>query len=198
MPTITGTPGDDVIVGGPEGDIIDGLAGNDTIIDRGAGVTQIRGGDGNDTIRYLDFENGLLNATITIDAGNGDDAVFFDSLHLDSASSVAINPGAGNDTLHHGTVTREADRPYWYSYSYAAPMTIDLGPGSDTLVLGYYFGRIIAAPYAQFDPGSLGARGAIVTAPVHACATTLIAVVKSLKPPARQPSRAKGKLACAG
>jgi len=55
-----------------------------------------------------------------------------------------------------------------------------------------------ASSPSQFDLNSLGATGAIVTAPVHACATTLIAVVKSLKPPARQPSRAKGKLRCVG
>ena len=55
----------------------------------------------------------------------------------------------------------------------------------------------ISSP-SQLDLNTLGASGAVVTAPVHACASTLLAIVKSLKPPARQPSRAKGKLRCVG
>lgn len=51
---------------------------------------------------------------------------------------------------------------------------------------------------SQLDLNTLGASGAVVTAPVHACASTLLAIVKSLKPPVRQPSRAKGKQRCVG
>lgn len=51
MPTINGTSGDDVLVGGGGNDTIDGKAGNDTITG-GAGVDHIFGGSGNDTFLF--------------------------------------------------------------------------------------------------------------------------------------------------
>ena len=51
---------------------------------------------------------------------------------------------------------------------------------------------------SQAELNALGASGAQLTAPVHTCASTLVAIVKSLKPPVRQASRAKGKLRCVG
>ena len=51
---------------------------------------------------------------------------------------------------------------------------------------------------SQRDLNVLGASGAVVTAPVHACAAAVVAIVKSLRPPARKPSRAKGQLRCLG
>jgi Ca2+-binding RTX toxin-like protein len=48
-PTISGTPGNDVLTGTPGNDVIVGLQGDDTI-DGGDGLDLICGGDGNDTL----------------------------------------------------------------------------------------------------------------------------------------------------
>jgi Ca2+-binding RTX toxin-like protein len=45
--SITGTEGNDLILGGPDIDMIDGLGGDDCILG-GGGDDQITGGDGND------------------------------------------------------------------------------------------------------------------------------------------------------
>lgn len=108
MPTITGTPGDDFLVGTDDPDTINGLAGNDTIqggggddtIDGGegddfirgqAGADTIYGGDGNDTI-YGGFTQGP-------GAQAGDLADYIDG----GAGNDLIRGGDGNDTLIGGT-----------------------------------------------------------------------------------------------
>lgn len=53
--TVNGTPGDDVIVGGPASQQINGLSGNDTICG-GDGNDVLNGGDGND---WLDGQGGM-------------------------------------------------------------------------------------------------------------------------------------------
>lgn len=48
------------------------------------------------------------------------------------------------------------------------------------------------------DLNALGASGAVLTAPVHACAGLLMAIVKSIKPPVRQGGREKARQRCVG
>ena len=82
--TLVGTPGNDagptVLVGTPEGDIIDGLAGDDEIrgehgddtIIGGAGRDLLEGGDGDD--RFI-FDTGSVVARETINGGDGTDTI---------------------------------------------------------------------------------------------------------------------------
>jgi len=51
--TVTGGPGDDLIVGGPAEDAIDGGDGND-ILAGGLGADELRGGSGEDLVSYAD------------------------------------------------------------------------------------------------------------------------------------------------
>ncbi len=85
---VTGTPGDDVLLGSECADRIAGMGGDDVIDARGgndivvtgAGDDHIVGGAGNDQI----------------DAGAGDDIVF------GGTGNDVIHGGAGNDSLHGG------------------------------------------------------------------------------------------------
>ena len=85
---VTGTPGDDRLLGGECADRITGLGGDDIVDARGgndvvltgAGDDHIVGGAGNDQI----------------DAGAGDDVVF------GGTGNDVIHGGAGNDSLHGG------------------------------------------------------------------------------------------------
>jgi Ca2+-binding RTX toxin-like protein len=85
-PTITGTPGSDVIVGSPAADVITGLGGNDFIAGLG-GNDVICGGLGND---YLDGGDGL--DTIYGDDGTGAPAA--------SGDNDVIQGGGGADNLY--------------------------------------------------------------------------------------------------
>ncbi len=89
--TVTGTPGDDVIVTGGGSDTINGLGGNDTICS-GTGNDIVNGGDGNDTIL-----GGSGADTISGGAGN-------DRINGESGND-SLSGNAGNDTLVGGTGT---------------------------------------------------------------------------------------------
>ncbi|NNF56576.1 MAG: ExeM/NucH family extracellular endonuclease [Acidimicrobiales bacterium] len=106
VPTIVGTPGDDVIVGTNKADVIMGLGGDDVInglngkdvicggpgddeIDGGNGTDLILGGRGNDTI-----SGG--NAGDDIRGGSGDDTLYGNN------GNDAIDGGAGTDTCDGG------------------------------------------------------------------------------------------------
>ncbi len=105
---LTGTAGNDALVGYATDDTISGLAGNDTLsggggndtVDGGAGADNLRGNDGNDTLL-----GGADNDTLQ--GGNGNDILI---------------GGAGNDVLVGGT-----HDAYWNTYA---------GPGSDTYHFG--------------------------------------------------------------
>ncbi|WCL53948.1 calcium-binding protein [Gimibacter soli] len=99
--TIVGTTLPEVLVGGPDGDIIEGFGGDDTL----------RGGDGNDTLRGGDGDDltlgGKGNDLVYLGkgndvawAGNGDTGR--DTLYGESGNDVLAG-GAGDDMLYGGT-----------------------------------------------------------------------------------------------
>jgi hypothetical protein len=140
--SITGTAGDDNLVGTSSGDNISGLAGNDKIIGQGAG-DNLSGGDGNDRIYgdgrcppgttdpfYCDTaDNGNSDTGDNIDGGNGNDYVNGngggDNLNGGAGADIVIGGGGkdnmngndGNDTL--------------YAQD-GGPDVIDCGAGTDT------------------------------------------------------------------
>ena len=83
VPTIVGTPGDDVIEGTPGNDVISGLAGNDTIVGNG-GSDRACGHEGTDTIERVRQAQG----------NEGDD-----SLTAPPGQNAELLGGDGNDTL---------------------------------------------------------------------------------------------------
>jgi len=88
VPTITGTPGDDVLRGTNGRDVIMGLGGNDTIAG-GNGDDVICGGDGTDVL----------------DGGNGDDVLLGgagDDVLRGANGSDALVGGSGTDRLDQG------------------------------------------------------------------------------------------------
>lgn len=91
MTTITGTSGNDTLIGTIGADIISGLDGNDSI-SGGAGADTIFGGDGNDTVQSGEGRD-------TIDLGAGDDVLIWDEANGDYDLFESIDGGTGNDTL---------------------------------------------------------------------------------------------------
>ena len=76
--------------------MIDGGAGDDMIIDQGAGTNVLRGGAGNDTITFS------CDANNTIDGGSGNDLIKVATYHTGSSSYNSSNTfqgGAGNDRI---------------------------------------------------------------------------------------------------
>ena len=57
-PPVIGTEGDDLLTGTPEGEVIDALGGNDTVI-ASAGYDVVNGGDGFDTIDFSGESEGI-------------------------------------------------------------------------------------------------------------------------------------------
>ena len=94
---LTGTDGDDLLVGGAGGDTIQGGAGDDTLqglagddsLAGGAGADQLYGGDGDDTLDGGTAPDGRFDF---LDGGAGQD-----QLHLEGATLA--KGGAGADTF---------------------------------------------------------------------------------------------------
>lgn len=108
-----GTPGDDVIKGSNNGEIIRGLTGDDTI-NAANGDDDVCGGGGNDKL------NG----------GNGDDRLIGDTLLCKDEGqpgSDRINGGPGNDILTHGMG--------WETDSDGFKDFLDCGSGDDIALL---------------------------------------------------------------
>jgi Ca2+-binding RTX toxin-like protein len=115
MAEITGTNGNDFLLGTEEDDTILTLGGNDTVLGRG-GNDRIEGGDGNDVV------NG----------GNGDDVIVGggdDDQLNGNAGNDRIDGGDGNDTLNGGD---GIDR----ITGGAGSDIIDGGAGRDTVLAG--------------------------------------------------------------
>ncbi|KAA1421396.1 hypothetical protein F0U44_03605 [Nocardioides humilatus] len=97
--TITGTSGDDTLVGTPGPDVIAGLAGDDTL--QGFdGADVFCGGPGTDTVTYADHE---LDVTANLGGGAGDDGSAEDG-PLGARDSIAkdvenLVGGLSNDDL---------------------------------------------------------------------------------------------------
>ena len=103
---LIGTGGDDVIMGGFDGDTIKGLAGNDILSSDGGDATLL-GGEGNDTLLSYDG-NASLNG------GAGDDTL------TGSWGDDVLEGGQGNDTLAGG--------------GGADTYVFNLGDGQDTII----------------------------------------------------------------
>ena len=145
---VTGTPGDDVIVGSVQADDIDGAGGNDTICGL-AGADDLTGGPGDDRLfGGLDEEY------------SPDDDYFGD----------LVTPGPGNDhvDLGHDPQSEDlysVDTGYWDVVSYAGatgPVVVDLaagtatGEGPDTIAPVTYSGGIEGSAYADRLTGQTG------------------------------------------
>jgi Ca2+-binding RTX toxin-like protein len=104
--TATPTPSSDQISGGSGPDIIDGLAGNDTINDA-AGLNYLRGGDGDDSVTGgADFDDINGNAgSDTLRGGGGGDWVVGgkdNDMQSGDAGDDIVWGNLGNDTLDGG------------------------------------------------------------------------------------------------
>ena len=98
---ITGTEGDDTLVGSDSGDdTIDGLGGNDVLIGNN-GADSLRGGDGNDTLFAGEGAGSDLtedSSVDTLDGGLGDD-VYHVSGDVDGDGDVLLADPGGIDTV---------------------------------------------------------------------------------------------------
>lgn len=122
-PDITGTPGDDTLIGSDRAQIIDGLAGNDVIDARG-GVDTVNGGEGSDTISGGDGDD-------TLNGDEGDDIIDGDN------DNDTINGGAGNDILtgSQGVNTvNGGDGDDQITIAVDGIDTVDGGAGYDTVI----------------------------------------------------------------
>jgi Ca2+-binding RTX toxin-like protein len=136
---LNGLGGNDRLTGGVNNDVLDGGTGNDTL-NGGYGNDVLRGGDGDDVLFDPSgadmFDGGAGNDTIditrpagvgnlgpvTINGGDGDDFVRFES---PDGATLTVNLGAGNDRF-------ELPR-------YMAGTQLTLGAGQDHVVFGQYY-----------------------------------------------------------
>jgi Ca2+-binding RTX toxin-like protein len=101
---LSGSSGDDILVGTAAADRIVGFAGND-LLDGGDGGDRLNGGEGKDTLMGGNGSDSLDGGAgnDTLDGGSGNDALKGgggnDALLWDSADSSGVNGGAGNDFL---------------------------------------------------------------------------------------------------
>ena len=86
MAVFPGTPGPDPLTGGIGDDLVDGLAGNDTLDGGTGGIDTLSGGDGDDLLRMRTDDVGQ--------GGSGDD-IF--AIHEDTPGT--LNGGSGVDTI---------------------------------------------------------------------------------------------------
>jgi trimeric autotransporter adhesin len=89
---INGTAGNDTLIGTPDDDTINGLGGNDSLFGN-EGADSLDGGDGNDTLDAWTFGSGDL-ATDTLNGGLGNDVY---QVH-DDGDLILADPG-GIDTV---------------------------------------------------------------------------------------------------
>jgi Ca2+-binding RTX toxin-like protein len=134
MPTITGTPDDDVLTGTAEPDTIDALGGNDRAEGLG-GDDIISGGDGDDIL--IGDVNSVQNSSATgddvIDGGAGADII------VGGLGDDVLSGGDGNDRFFNGLAAiQSAGSLSWHGGSHATGAdTIDGGAGSDHATLVY-------------------------------------------------------------
>lgn len=141
---VTGTSGDDMLLGSECADQISGLGGDDVVDARGgndivvtgAGDDHIVGGAGNDHI----------------DAGAGDDIVF------GGAGNDVINGGAGNDSLHGGDGNDTIYGRDGNDFITGGPGSdiIDAGPGNDVIDAGAGPDVVLAGPGDDKARGGAG------------------------------------------
>jgi Ca2+-binding RTX toxin-like protein len=142
-PALNGGDGDDIILGSPQVDVIDGGLGNDRIT-AFRGNETINGGDGNDTIIWNNGDGndvnvgGAGNDETLITTGNADDDMtvtqngarfLFSRINAaftvdsDTTEKLIVTSFSGNDRLVTGA-------------GVTVPMTIDAGTGDDSIATG--------------------------------------------------------------
>jgi Ca2+-binding RTX toxin-like protein len=147
--TIDGGGGDDIIVGGPNLDTLRGGDGDDRLTGGpNAGVESIQGGAGNDVMLWFngdgdDINDGGDGADETLfNNGTGDDVMTVDPV-IGSPGAHAFNRVGGDIDID---MTASTERLNVNSFSGAdsltaaptvtIPITIDAGPGNDTVTGG--------------------------------------------------------------
>lgn len=111
-PAITGTEGDDILIGDFGADLIDGGPGNDHIVDTHGGNT-LRGGAGDD----------LINGVGTLVGGLGNDTLLGDG-------TFDFDSGDGHDTIGAiGTIEFLDDAGSHYKQHTIGQSTLRFGPG---------------------------------------------------------------------
>jgi hypothetical protein len=129
-----GTPGNDTFTAAANANVVDGWDGNDIITDGAGTEVLIRGGNGDDTIRYTFVDSGE-----TADGGPGNDTLVYLSL----AGATTINLAAGTATT--GGVTQSVLSFENFFTDQAQDITITsadsfaniaTGSGNDTINLG--------------------------------------------------------------
>ena len=142
-PAINGEGGDDIILGTPQVDAIDGGAGNDRIT-AFRGNETINGGEGNDVIIWNNGDGNDVNV-----GGNGLDETLITNGNADDQMAVTQNGArvlfartnapftVDSDTMEKLTVTSFAGNDVLTTGpGVALPMNIDAGPGNDSISTG--------------------------------------------------------------
>jgi Ca2+-binding RTX toxin-like protein len=138
-PTITGTPGNDVLTGTPGADVIVGLQGDDTI-DGGDGTDLICGGDGNDTLAGGPGRVDVISGDLGNDRIDGSSGTVDIAVYLESPASVAVdltaglaNGGFGADTLANVNGVLGSEHADAIKGNGGTNL-LDGGPGNDTVM----------------------------------------------------------------
>ena len=126
---LDGTEDADVISGGPGNDVIDGQEGDD-LIRAGSGDDQAFGSEGNDTIQAGSGDD-------EVDGGEGDDLI------VGGSGDDDIAAGEGNDVVRAGSGDDVVDAG-------EGDDSVGLGSGSDTVVFSADFGADVIE---DFRPG---------------------------------------------
>ncbi len=128
MATIDLTDGDDVYV----------ADGGDTI----------NGSGGNDTIGVRSHEYGFFGPDVTLNGGDGNDALSASNFAIDATAIATLNGGAGDDTL---TVLFQS-----LSGDVTATAYLNGGGGNDVYVIGGYSGTLPAWSYVYLHEDANG------------------------------------------
>ncbi|MEA3028998.1 MAG: hypothetical protein QOG13_323 [Sphingomonadales bacterium] len=158
MPTITGTPGGDTLVGTAQTDLIQGLGGNDILTDTLGGDDTLDGGDDDDLIVVTRPTQGT-NETLL--GGNGNDILRFTGAR---DAGDFISGGAGADLIEVSgfdfvvDAGSGDDRVYVSKLGGGNSPTVTLGPGQDAIGLlsNTFSGQSLVV--TDFTPGDGGDR----------------------------------------
>jgi Ca2+-binding RTX toxin-like protein len=131
MPTITGTAGSDLLVGG---------AGNDTLDDDDGGADILRGEGGNDHL-IIRRQSNMLSEAVSMEGGDGDDTF---TLQAYNASTILMDGGAGADLFN--------------LISTGGGTTITTGSGIDTISFNQLFSGSGSITVTDFSTGIGGDR----------------------------------------
>jgi Ca2+-binding RTX toxin-like protein len=170
---IFGWHGNDVLSGGGGRDFIDGGFGDD-ILHGNDGDDQLSSyADGNDSI-YGDAGNDIIDisrapftsgSSFLLDGGDGNDSITYFQFSFLALDTVTVRGGSGNDFAYiwpvaSGDIDMGEGNDYLLVNLPGGPVTVTLGTGADTLLIGrsnYISGPVTAAvTVTDFEAGALG------------------------------------------